>query len=113
VRGYLAACQADLALVDASQGKRSLDDVVRELVARAQAEPGFRIDNAYLLDYFDRALPAAAAARLRRFVAHGGDAPLDAGTFAPCLAGKRERIGDRDVLQFDFADPADEACFRH
>jgi predicted metalloprotease with PDZ domain len=113
VRGYLAAWQADLALVDASQGKRSLDDVVRELVARAQAEPGFRIDNAFLLDYFDRALPAAAAARLRRFVSHGGDAPLDAGAFAPCLAGKRERIGDRDVLQFDFADPADEACFRH
>ena len=113
VRGYLAAWQADLALAGASRGGRSLDDVVRELVARAQAEPGFGIDNAFLLDRFDHELPADAAARLRRFVLHGGGAPLDAGDFAPCLAGKRERSGDRDVLQFDFADPADEACFRH
>jgi predicted metalloprotease with PDZ domain len=113
VRGYLAAWQADLALVRASQGRRSLDDVVRELVARAQAEPGFRIDNAFLLDHFDRELPADAVASLRRFVLHGGEAPLDTGSFAPCLAGAIERIDGRDVLQFDLADPADAACFRH
>ncbi|HUR39777.1 MAG TPA: hypothetical protein VM240_01270 [Verrucomicrobiae bacterium] len=113
VRGYLAAWQADLALSRASQGKRSLDDVVRELVARARAEPGFRIDNAFLLAYFDRALPAEDAARMRGFVLRGGDAPLDPASFAPCLAGARERIDGRHVVQFRLADRADASCFRH
>jgi hypothetical protein len=113
LRGYLAASYADLAMMRASNGKRGLDDPILALVARARKEPDFRVDNSFLTAYLGESLPADVARSLRSFVIDGGESPLASNSFAPCLAGRQKLISGSSVLQFSFADVANDRCFRH
>ena len=113
LRGYLAAWVADKALQRGTAGARGLDDALRALVARGQAEKGFRVDNSFLATYLTAGMSARDATNFRKFVLEGGDAPLDADSFAPCLRGHRKLVDGTDALQFEFAQPTKSACFRH
>jgi predicted metalloprotease with PDZ domain len=113
LRGYLAAWYADLAITKASNGSRSLDDAMRQLVQRAQRDPDFRGTTANLVSALGREMGAAHSERLERFVVEGGQAPFRPDSFAPCLAGRLEPVSGRNTLQFHFADPGNEACFQH
>ena len=113
LRGYLVAWHADIAMRRSSDGKRGLDAAMQALVKRAKAEPHFRVDNAFLASYLTAGLAARDAKYLRKFMIDGGEAPLDARSFSPCLEGKRELISGHATLQFDFADVADTSCFHH
>lgn len=113
LRGYLAAWAADLAMRRNRGAMRDLDATLLALVRRAKAEPGFRVDNAFLVATLGEGLSSRDAARLRRFIIDGGDVPLDEDSFGPCLVGTREAIDERSVWQFDFADAAATGCFRH
>lgn len=113
LRGYLAAWHADIAMRRSSGGKRDLDTAMQALVKRANAEPNFRVDNVFLASYLTEGLAARDAKHLRQFMIDGGNAPLDASSFSPCLEGKQESISGHATLQFDFADVADTSCFDH
>jgi hypothetical protein len=113
LRGYLAAWAADLALRRNSGGKRGLDDSLRALVARGEAQEDFRVDNRFLVSYLSQGMSARDAARFSRFVLRGGDAPLDVDSLAPCLVGERKRLAKATALQFAFAKATNAACFRH
>ncbi|MEH6418617.1 M61 family metallopeptidase [Pseudomonas sp. CGJS7] len=113
LRGYLAAWYVDLALERATAGRQGLDERLGELVARAKAEPDFRVDNAFLLGYLTAGLPADVGGALRKFVVQGGESVVAADSFAPCLVGRREQVSGRQTLQFQFASGQDEGCFRH
>lgn len=113
LRGYLAAWSIDIALRRGSGGSRSLDTAMRALVSRAKAEPSFRVDNAFLVHYLTEGLAANDPAAFRKFVVDGGEAPLDANSFAPCLKGRTESIDGHSTLQFHFARPSNTSCFEH
>lgn len=113
LRGYLAAWYIELELRRASDASLSLDALMLALVDRARREPDFRIDNRYLLDHFGDRLSADAASRLRGLIVDGGAAPFDPDSFEPCLGSLRKTVSGSRVLQFDFADPANQGCFRH
>lgn len=113
LRGYLAAWTADLALRRQSSAKHGLDASMRALVARAKAEPAFRVDNAFLVPYLAGQMSTQDARAFRRFVLQGGDVALDPESFAPCLSGAVKPIKGVPTLQFEFAHASDSACFAH
>lgn len=113
LRGYLAAWSADIAISRSSRRTRDLDSSIQALVARAKAEPDFRVDNAFLASYLGQGLARQDAINLRRFIIDGGDVPLDASSFAPCLIGKTNTTPGSAGLQFDFASESDKRCFLH
>lgn len=112
LRGYLAAWYADLAAKRSEGGNQGMDASIKVLVARAKAEPSFRLGNAFLADFLGRGLLPQDADALRTFVVEGGEAPLDTGSFLPCLKGQRQVVAGQSVLQFDFSN-SDSGCFQH
>lgn len=112
LRGYLAAWDADLALRRARHDDRGLDRSVLALIRRAEAEPALRVDTPFLADHLARGMRPSDARRFRDFVVAGGDAPLRADAFAPCLRPEPTRAATAP-LQLEFADPHKVACFRH
>ena len=112
LRGYLAAWFVELGSARAHDGEPGLDAAMRSLVKRAQAEPAFRVDNAFLVRYMGERLGKADAETLRRFITDGGEAPLDPDSFRPCLTGMNESMSGKSVLQFTFSGP-DTSCFQH
>ena len=113
LRGYLAAWQVDLGMRRASAGARSLDDVMRALVARAKAEPRFRATTGFLLAELGKGMPARDAAALRRLILQGGDPALDANSFSPCLSGKQQDFGHAKAWQYLFVKESRTECFRY
>lgn len=111
LRGYIAAWYTDLAIRRATSGQYDFDDAIRALVARAKAQPDFRLDNAFLVDYLSKDLPADRAAVLQAFVVDGGESPLAADSFAPCLEGRR--LDSQDALQFYLSSAGGRDCFKH
>jgi predicted metalloprotease with PDZ domain len=98
-RGDVVAMMLDHAIREHSHGAQSLDDLMREIVARGRT--GTRVDNALLFADIERWTDADFAARVRRIVVDGETAELDAGTFEPCLALRMEPLGPYE-LGFDF-----------
>jgi predicted metalloprotease with PDZ domain len=113
LRGYLAAWVADGALMRASSGEHGLDQMLRALVARGETEPGFRVDNRFLVGYLTQGMSETDSAAFRKFVVEGGNVPLTTASFAPCLTGRYQQGPGSSALQFDFAQPTKSACFRH
>lgn len=113
LRGYLAAWSADVAIRRSSGQTRDLDSSIQALVARAKAEPRFRVDNDFLASYLSRGVAKQDGINLRRFIIDGGEALLNPSSFAPCLIGKINTHPSRAGLQFDFANESDKHCFLH
>ena len=113
LRGYLAAWQVDLAMRRASGGARSLDDVMRAFVARAKAEPRFRVTTELLLAELGKGMPARDAEALRHLILMGGDPALDANSFSPCLRGKLQDFGHAKAWQYSFVSASRTDCFRY
>ncbi|WP_434212814.1 hypothetical protein [[Pseudomonas] boreopolis] len=111
LRGYIAAWYADLAIRRATHGERDLDQMMRALVLRAKAQPEFRVDNDFLVQYLARDLPEDEGRRFRSFILDGGAGPLTEDSFAPCLYG--QRTPPEQVLQFHPPDADRSGCFRH
>ncbi len=103
VHGALAAAWLDAALRRASHGRRSLDDVVRDLVAEARATGNETLPLASLRDTLARAIGPEAAALVDRLDA-GDDAPIDLpdDAFGPCA---RRVVRERATFDLGF-DPA-------
>lgn len=113
LRGYLAAWAADMAIRRGSAGKRDLDSALQALVIRAKTQPRFRATNEFLARYLTQHVSAKDAADLRKFILHGGDAPLGISSFAPCLVGRKLVKNRHAELQYDFADRRNNTCFNH
>lgn len=113
LRGYLAAWRTDVAMRRASGGRRSLDDAVLDLIKRAKANPAFRVDNAFLVSYLNKGLPAKDAEALSQLIISGGEVPFDEHTFTPCLRGVQGTGERRDAWTYVFTDNANQSCFRH
>jgi hypothetical protein len=105
LRGYLSAWMVD--------STRGLDEALLALVARAEAEETFSVDNAFLADYLAKGMSPGDAESFRRFVLLGGAVPLSTRSFMPCLLGREQELSGTKTLQFDFATAGDAACFRH
>ena len=103
-RGDLIALMIDSELRRASHGSRSLDDIMRALVADRPAH----VSDAQLLSRFARATSHSFAGRIQSLLEHGGEIEIDPAAFAPCLTGERRAFNDVQVLQFRVADP--RAC---
>jgi predicted metalloprotease with PDZ domain len=97
-RGDVIAMMLDHSIREHSRGARSLDDLMREIVARGRT--GTRVDNEMLFADIERATDAEFAERVRRIVVHGETAELDARTFEPCLSLRMEPLGPFE-LGFD------------
>lgn len=123
-RGYLAAWQAELSLRRASDGRRGLDDVLQALILKARKQPAYRVDNSALIAAITAGMSAGDAEVFRRFVLDGGESPLRAADFAPCLSGyvqgdgavldgRRFDVAPGTVLQYRRIDDAEADCFKH
>jgi predicted metalloprotease with PDZ domain len=97
-RGDVVAMMLDHAIRERSHGARSLDDLMRDLVAKGRT--GARVDNDSLLAAFERETDADFAARVRRIVIDGETAELDPETFGACLEMRMQPIGPFE-LGFD------------
>jgi predicted metalloprotease with PDZ domain len=97
-RGDVVALMVDHAIRARTHGEKSLDDLMREIVARGRT--GTRVDNALLFSDIARATDADFAARVSRIIVDGETAELDPGTFEPCLALRMEALGPYE-LGFD------------
>lgn len=113
LRGYLVAWHADLAMRRSSDHSRDLDSVMKALVQRARAEPGFRVDNTFLASHLGQGLSPGDRRRLHAFMLEGGEAPFDTDSFAPCLTGAPRSISGIETMQFEFATPHQAGCFQH
>jgi hypothetical protein len=113
LRGYIAAWYVDLYARRSPSTDDGLDALMKTLVKRAAAEPEFRVDNVFLAAYLGSVLPAEQQPRLRRFLIEGGDVPLEAKSFGPCLAGRLESLSGRSTLQYEFSEASNARCFRH
>lgn len=111
LRGYLAAWFIDRAHARANPGSKGLDSLMLDLVERAKSDKEFRIDNEFLTTYLSQGLVASDAGGFRAFILKGGEAPLTAEMFEPCLedAGRSESTG----LQLRLAAQSPAACFMH
>lgn len=98
-RGDVVAMMLDRAIRERSQGARSLDDFMRDLVVRGRT--GVRVDNEILMHDIELATDSEFAARVRRIVVEGETAQLDPRTFEPCLEMHTESLGPYE-LGFDF-----------
>ncbi|TAH37276.1 MAG: hypothetical protein EYC70_09890 [Planctomycetota bacterium] len=79
-RGAVAALSLDAEMRRVSDGRRTLDDGMRELLREARA--GERFSTGELLERFSRWTSADYAARLSRFLGQGGTLELDPAAFA-------------------------------
>jgi predicted metalloprotease with PDZ domain len=83
-RGDVVAMILDHAIRKASEGDRSLDDFMRELITEAREERA-RVSTESLLAKIAEFTDTATAELVRRIVVEGELATLDQDTFAPCL----------------------------
>ncbi len=98
-RGCLVAHLLDHRIRSRSQGRRSLDELMRALASHAR-RTGERVDTRKLLARFARATSARFADRLRGIVVDGDSIDLPLDLYAPCLRGETRRIGEYQ-LGFD------------
>jgi predicted metalloprotease with PDZ domain len=98
-RGDAVAMILDHAIREASGGRRSLDDLMRDLVAAGRQ--GARISTESLLARFARETGPETAQRIRAIVEGGADPVPDAETFEPCLEMRVEPVSSYE-LGFDF-----------
>jgi len=99
LRGDLVALLLDRELRRRSDGRRSLDDFMRDAVARGRK--GEQVETDALLRRVAEWTDAAFAEKLRSIVVDGSPATLDPSTFEPCLAVETTELGAFD-LGFDF-----------
>jgi predicted metalloprotease with PDZ domain len=88
LRGDLLACLVDHAIRSGSEGERSLDDLMRELVVEARARPQGRLEltRDFVLERIARWAGADLAARVRAVAVDGSPLELPPDVFAPALA---------------------------
>jgi predicted metalloprotease with PDZ domain len=88
LRGDLLACLVDHAIRLKSDGKHSLDDLMRELVVEARALPQrrFELTRDLLLERIARWAGEDVAARVRTVAVDGAPLELPPDVFAPALA---------------------------
>ena len=99
-RGDLVAAALDAEIQRVSHGHRSLDDVMRDLLAGAKAGGKVTADN--LLARFARETSPAFAERLRGVIERGETIEIDPDLYAPCFRGVQRDVPQFD-LGFDFA----------
>ena len=105
-RGALHAASLDAALRRGSRGRRSLDDIVRALVAAGRATPGGSLPVSALRDAVARELGPAGAEQVDRLAA-GDDAPIELpdDAFGPCARRvRRGPAGKRGESTWEAAD---------
>jgi predicted metalloprotease with PDZ domain len=100
LRGNLVAVLLDREIRTRSRGERSLDDFIREVVARGRA--GEKVGTESLLLRIARWTDEEFAARVRSIVVEGAPLDLDPSTFEPCLELETVSLAAYD-LGFDFA----------
>ena len=100
LRGDLVAVIADGAIRRASNGKQSLDDLMRAMVAEAGSAQ-LRVDTRMLLRRIEELAGETTAAHLQRVVVNGVLPEIDARTYEPCLELRVVPLGNFD-LGFDF-----------
>ncbi len=98
LRGDLVAILLDREIRARSRGGRSLDDFLRDAVARGRQ--GEKTSTEVLLRRIEEWTDAAFAARVRAIVVDGATVELDPATFEPCLEMNSESLGAFD-LGFD------------
>ena len=98
-RGDLVAAVLDVEIRRVSHGRRSLDDVMRDLLAAAKAGSKVTADN--LLARFARETSPAFAERLRGVIERGETIEIDPELYAPCFHGVLRDLPRFD-LGFDF-----------
>ncbi len=95
VRGDCVSLLLDQAIRASSDGERSLDDLLRDMVARARGE-GWKVSTEKLLEEFARWSTPELAEELRAVVVDGALPRLAPGTLAPCLALGAAETGTYD-----------------
>ncbi len=100
LRGDVIAMIVDHAIRIRSGGKRSLDDLMRELVRDAKAHHT-KVSTDLLLDRFATEAGPETAAHVRSVVADGATPVLAPDTFAPCFAVEEQEVAPFE-MGFDF-----------
>jgi len=98
-RGDLVAVALDAEIRRVSRGRRSLDDVMRDLLTAAKA--GHKVTADMLLARFARETSPDFAERLRGVIERGETLEIDPDVFAPCFRGVLRDVPGFD-LGFDF-----------
>jgi predicted metalloprotease with PDZ domain len=98
-RGDVVAMILDHAIRRRSRGRRSLDQVMRDLVREGRR--GARVSTEGLLERFAREAGPETAAQLRAIIVDGVVPALAPKIFEPCLAMRYENVPSYD-LGFDF-----------
>jgi predicted metalloprotease with PDZ domain len=86
LRGEVVALLLDAAIRKASGGVRSLDELMRDLLARGRR--GERVSTERLLALAESYAGKECAERLRRIVVEGGTPEIPTDLLAPCLEGE-------------------------
>jgi predicted metalloprotease with PDZ domain len=108
-RGDVVAMMLDHAIRERSHEQRSLDDLMRDLVAKGRT--GARVDNDSLVADVARETDSEFAARVRRIVVDGETAELDGSTFGACLEMRMQPIGPFE-LGFDLEQSRKDGAMR-
>ena len=86
-RGAMYAAQLDAAILRASKGARSLDDILRKVFTHRSSEPSARLSVSILRDLLIEELGPASAEELTWvMVQNHGEIRLDDETFGPCFS---------------------------
>lgn len=96
IRGDVVAMMVDAEIRKASRGERSLDDLMKELLA-ARHEPRPKVSSETFLEAIARYTSAAFADRIRKIVVLGSPAEIGLKVLEPCLHGRLEPIGAYDA----------------
>jgi predicted metalloprotease with PDZ domain len=101
VRGDVVAMIVDYGIRVHSNGKRSLDDLMRELVRDGKSHHG-KVSTDLLLERFAKYAGPDVAAQVRSIIVEGTTPALAPDTFAPCFTVEEREITPFE-LGFDFA----------
>ena len=91
LRGDVVAMIVDHGIRVGSNGKRSLDDLMRELVRDGKSHRG-KVSTDFLLERFAQAAGPEVGAQVRSIVLEGTTPVLAPGTFAPCFTVREQEI---------------------
>ena len=101
LRGDILAVLLDLEIRRVSDGKRSVHDLMRELVNEGAADRTLTFTNEDLIRRVEKYTSAEYAERYASWIEEGKLPHIHLDLFSPCLKGKSKPIGEFD-LGFDF-----------
>jgi predicted metalloprotease with PDZ domain len=95
-RGDVVALMVDHEIREVSHGARSLDDLMKDLLA-ARRDPPPMVTSETFLGRIASYTSDAFAERIRKIVVDGAPAPVDPKLLEPCLHGRVEPLGPYEI----------------